>query len=109
MSKDASLDLCSAKTFTEISGAAMDTATALSYLGQTVLMELGWDDYPQPIWRCLHVLGVVLPKEGVYDHGHFMVINALNPEEFLQEIFWDDIRTLQSVQLRTEIQAHRVA
>ncbi|MDT4838578.1 hypothetical protein FQZ97_723380 [compost metagenome] len=82
---------------------ALNADTALSYLGQTVIMELGWDDDPEPVWRCLHVLGVVLPKEGVYEHGHFMVLNALNPDEFPHEIFWANIRTLQTVHDRTEV------
>ncbi|MGQ7817114.1 hypothetical protein ACUTAH_15840 [Metapseudomonas furukawaii] len=77
--------------------AAIDSATALSCLGQTVLMELGWDEDPESVWRCLHVLGVVLPKEGIYEHGHFVVVNALDPKAFPHEVFWAYIRSLHPI------------
>ena len=35
---------------------ALNTATALSYLGQTVLVELVWDDEPESFWQCMHVV-----------------------------------------------------
>lgn len=77
--------------------AAIDSATALSCLGQTVLMELGWDEDPESVWRCLYVLGVVLPKEGIYEHGHFVVVNALDPKAFPHEVFWAYIRSLHPI------------
>lgn len=40
---------------------SLDAATAVSYIGQTALMELRWDDEPEPMWQLMHIVGVVLP------------------------------------------------
>ncbi|MCP1620141.1 MULTISPECIES: hypothetical protein [Pseudomonadaceae] len=71
-----------------------DAAAAFDYLGQTVVMELRWDDQPESIWRIYHVLGLVAPMAGVYETGHFLVLDAVNGGDFPDEIFWDTIRTL---------------
>ncbi len=41
----------------------LDAQSALPYLGQTVLVELGWEDDPETVWRLLRIIGVVLPAE----------------------------------------------
>lgn len=52
----------------------LDASSALRYLGQTVLVELGWEDDPETVWRLLRIIGVVLPVEGVGDESHFMMV-----------------------------------
>ncbi|WP_044874040.1 hypothetical protein [Pseudomonas sp. LFM046] len=79
---------------------AVDAATALSCLGQTVLMELVWDEDPESLWGCFHIVGVVMPVEGIYDHGHFLVLSAVSPEPFPTEVFWSNIRSMTTLQQR---------
>ncbi|MBS8162633.1 hypothetical protein JOA48_29285, partial [Pseudomonas aeruginosa] len=38
----------------------LDAVSALRYLGQTVLVELGWENDPETVWRLLRIIGVVL-------------------------------------------------
>lgn len=75
-----------------------DPATVAAYIGQTVLMELVWEEDPDPIWRFFHILGVVVPMAGLYEHGHFMVLNALREERYPNEVFWSNIRTFIPLQ-----------
>lgn len=72
---------------------------ALAYLGQTVLVELVWDDQLEPLWQCVQVVGVVLPVEGVWAHGYFMVMGVAGASPFPDEVFFSDIRTLRVVRL----------
>ncbi len=36
--------------------AVVDASTAQDYIGQTVLVELHWDDEPESYWYCLHLV-----------------------------------------------------
>ncbi|MOA54118.1 hypothetical protein D3C78_1776840 [compost metagenome] len=58
------------------------------------MMKLVWEQDPEPIWRCFHIVGVVVPLEGLVEEGHFMVLNAFQPERFPHEVFWSNIQTL---------------
>ncbi len=78
---------------------AQDAQAALAYLGQTVLAELVWDDQLEPLWQCVQVVGVVLPVEGVWAHGYFMVMSVAGASPFPDEVFFSDIRTLRVVRL----------
>ncbi|MFZ6049392.1 hypothetical protein ACFW0H_25125 [Pseudomonas sp. CR3202] len=80
---------------------SLDAATALSCLGQTVLMELVWEGDPESLWGCYHIVGVVVPVEGIYDHGHFLVLSALSPEPFPSEVFWTNIRSMTTLHQRS--------
>ncbi|MGC8102746.1 hypothetical protein A7D27_26620 [Pseudomonas sp. 1D4] len=71
-----------------------NAAAALDYLGQTVVMELRWAAESTSTWGIYHVLGLVVPMAGVYESGHFLVMDAVNGGDFPDEIFWDTIRTL---------------
>ena len=44
----------------------LDTATALSFVGQTVLVETTWDEEPEPFWQCIQIVGVLLPAHARY-------------------------------------------
>ena len=46
-----------------MSGRPVDTRTALANLGQTVVMELHWEEVPHPC-SAAAIVGVVVPVEG---------------------------------------------
>lgn len=50
--------------------AVVDASTAQGYIGQTVLVELHWDDEPESYWYCLHIVGMVVPMEGEIGRAH---------------------------------------
>ena len=78
----------------------LDAESSLRYLGETVLVELGWEDDPETVWRLLRVIGVVLPAEGVRDEPHFMTVPVGATDEFANETFWDTIRTIRVMRNR---------
>ncbi|MCY1373509.1 hypothetical protein D9M69_607910 [compost metagenome] len=63
-------------------------------------MEMVWDEHPGALWGCFHIVGVVMPLEGIYDHGHFMVLSGLSPEPFPNEVFWSNIHSMTTLQRR---------
>ncbi|BAN50128.1 hypothetical protein [Metapseudomonas resinovorans] len=81
--------------------APQNAARTLSFLGQTVLAELVWDDVPRSLWRCYHIMGVVVPLEGIYEAGHFLVMDALEGGRFPEELFWVDIHSITTLERRT--------
>ena len=77
------------------------TATeAILLLGKTVLVELVWDDDPEPLWCFVHIAGVVLALEGIYEHPHFMVFSESRSQVYPDEMFWSDIGTLRVLERR---------
>lgn len=68
---------------------------AVLLLGKTALVELAWDDDPESLWCLVHIVGVVLALQGVYEHPHFMVFSASGGQTYPDEMFWSDIRTLR--------------
>lgn len=68
---------------------------AVLLLGTTALVELVWDDDPESLWRLVHIVGVVIALQGVYEHPHFMVFSASGGQIYPDEMFWSDIRTLR--------------
>ncbi|MBU0851024.1 MAG: hypothetical protein KKF76_01555, partial [Gammaproteobacteria bacterium] len=79
---------------------ALDAQTALTYVGQTVLVELRWDDEPDSFWQCMHVLGVVLPMEGVCDLAYFMGLNVSSQLDYPNEVYFSDICTIRVMRHR---------
>lgn len=77
--------------------AEYDFPTAISLLGKTALVELKWTGDPAPVWVCVHIIGVVLAVEGIYEHPHFMTLDAFEPQPFPNEMFWTNIRSLQAL------------
>jgi len=75
--------------------AVFDVTEAVRYLGKTVLVELVWDDEPEPLWCLVRIAGVVIALEGVYQHPHFMVFSCVRPQTYPDEMFWSDIRTIK--------------
>ena len=78
----------------------VDIATALTSLGKTVLIEQGWRQEPDSFWQCMHIVGVVLPMEGICKHGYFLVIEVSNTEAHPNEVFFTDIRTIRAIRHR---------
>lgn len=74
-----------------------DVATAVAYLGKTVVVELQWDDEPQPHSYCVHVVGVVLPMEGVFDEAYFMIKGISDDSAYPGEMFFSDIRSIRPI------------
>lgn len=74
-----------------------DAATAFSYIGQPVLVELVWDGDPEPMWRFKHIVGVVLPVQGVNDIGYFLTVPVIGSADFPDETYFDSIRTIRTL------------
>ncbi|WP_044871456.1 hypothetical protein [Pseudomonas sp. LFM046] len=74
--------------------AEYDFPSATSLIGRTVLVELSWPDDPISVWSCVHIVGVVLSLEGVYEHPHFLTMDIDEPQPFPNEMFWSNIRSL---------------
>jgi hypothetical protein len=77
-----------------------DAATAISYIGKTALMELRWDDEPESVFQVMHVVGVVLPMEGVCDHACFMAVYFDTTDPYPERVFFHEIRNIWAVQHR---------
>lgn len=43
----------------------------------------------------------MVPVEGIYDHGHFLVLSGLSPEPFPSEVFWSNIRSMTTLHQRS--------
>lgn len=76
---------------------AFDAATAFSYIGQPVLVELVWEGDPEPMWRFKHIVGVVLPVQGVNDIGYFLTVPVIGSADFPDETYFDSIRTIRTL------------
>ena len=75
-------------------------ANATSFIGQTVLMELVCEYEPEPLWHCFHILGVVLPMEGVFEHGYFLTMDFDGKSRYPDETFFVSIRTIRAIRHR---------
>lgn len=75
----------------------LDTPTAASYLGKTVLVELAWEDEPEPFWRLGDVIGIVLSGEGHNEQAHLIVMSP--GEQFSIEVYLSDIRSIRLASL----------
>lgn len=78
----------------------VNASNAASFIGQTVLMELAWEQDPEPLWRCFHILGFVLPMEGVYEHGYFLTMDFDGKSRYPDETFFSSIRTIRAIRHR---------
>ncbi|WP_447589986.1 hypothetical protein [Aquipseudomonas campi] len=78
----------------------LDAATAISYIGKTALMELRWDAEPESSWQLMHIVGVVLPMEGVYDHACFMAVYFDTPDPYPERVFFTEICTIRAIRHR---------
>ena len=79
---------------------SLDAVTAFSYIGKTVLLELRCDDEAEPMWQLMHIVGVVLPMEGVYEHACFMAVYFDTSDPYPERVFFTEILTLRAMQHR---------
>lgn len=77
-----------------------DPITAIGFIGQTVLVELVWEGDPEPIWRFKHIVGVVVPVQGVNEVGYFLTLPVIGSADFPDEIYFDSIHTIRAVRDR---------
>lgn len=78
----------------------LDAQSALAYLGQTVLVELAWEQDPESLWCCMHIVGAALQVSGVHEDPYFLVKNVASDDPFLNEMFWTNIRTIRVMRHR---------
>ncbi len=81
-------------------GLTLDAASAFAYVGQAVLVELVWDDEPEPFWQCMNIVGVVLPVEGIQEHAYFLAMELSSSTRYPTEVFFSDIRTIRAMRHR---------
>ncbi|MGE6793455.1 hypothetical protein ACQKFS_15700 [Pseudomonas guineae] len=81
-------------------GLNIDAVTAFSYIGKTVLVELVWNDDPEPLWRFKHIVGIVLPVSGIFENAYFMTMDTNGLDPFPNEMFFENIRTIRVMQYR---------
>jgi len=82
------------------SSISLDAATAISYIGQTVHLGLRCDDEPEPMCQLMHIVGVVLPMEGVYEHACFMAVYFDTSDPYPERVYFTEILTLRAMQHR---------
>lgn len=75
----------------------LDASTACSYIGRTVEMEVSFPEDPDPYWISVHVVGVVMPMEGVWKHGFFMVIDTGSDDPYPDETFFCHVRSIRAI------------
>ena len=79
--------------------AGLDVLSAVGFLGESVLVELVWDDEPEAFWRSGHVIGVVLPFEGVHEQA-FLIVKSPT-DDYPLEVFLSDIQSIRVIRSET--------
>ncbi|CAE6902124.1 conserved protein of unknown function [Ectopseudomonas oleovorans] len=77
-----------------------DPVTAIGFIGQTVIVELRWDGDDEMLWRCYHIVGVVLPVPGIFEHGYFLIMPFDGSEDLPLEVYFDSINAIQTIRDR---------
>ncbi|HEH8686320.1 hypothetical protein ACET4R_16160 [Pseudomonas aeruginosa] len=78
----------------------LDAESALPFLGKTVLVELAWEQDPESLWCCMHIVGIVLPLAGIQDEPYLLVKHVAGDEPFPNEMFWSNVRTIRVMRYR---------
>jgi hypothetical protein len=81
-------------------GITLDATTAVGYIGQTVLMELMWEGDTESFWQCMHIVGVVLPVEGVQEQAYFLGMGIASNKRHANEIYFEDICNIRAMRYR---------
>ena len=76
------------------SAVGLDILSAVGFLGRSVLLELVWDDDPDPCWRSGYVIGLVLSVDGVHDQAYMVVKNP--GDDYPLDVYLSDIRSIQA-------------
>jgi hypothetical protein len=78
----------------------LDTATALSFVGQTVLVETTWDEEPEPFWQCIQIVGVLLPTPDMQGAPCFLGVELSSSTRNPNEFYFEDICTIRAMRHR---------
>lgn len=78
----------------------LDTATALSFVGQTVLVETAWDAEPESFWQCIQIVGVLIPTQDMQGAPCFLGVELSSSTRNPNEFYFDDICTIRAMRHR---------
>ena len=81
-------------------GITLDTPTALSYVGQTVLLELMWQGDTESFWQCAYIAGVMIPRDSRQGEPCFLGVELSSSTRNPNEFYFDDICSIRAMRHR---------
>ena len=78
----------------------LDAATALSYVGKTVLVETAWDAEPESFWQCIQIVGVLIPTPDMQGAPCFLGVELSSSTRNPNEFYFDDICSIGAMRYR---------
>ncbi|MFV9683555.1 hypothetical protein ACNFD4_12800 [Pseudomonas sp. NY15367] len=78
----------------------LDAATALSYVGKTVLVETAWDAEPESFWQCIQIVGVLIPTPDMQGAPCFLGVELSSSTRNPNEFYFDDICSIRAMRYR---------
>ncbi|WFC61514.1 hypothetical protein EWH21_07180 [Pseudomonas sp. REST10] len=78
----------------------LDTATALSFVGQTALVETIWDAEPESFWQCIQIVGVLIPTPDMQGAPCFLGVELSSSTRNPNEFYFDDICSIRAMRHR---------
>lgn len=81
-------------------GITLDTPTALSYVGQTVLLELMWQGDTESFWQCAYIAGVMIPRDSRQGEPCFLAVEVSSSTGNPNEFYFDDICSIRAMRHR---------
>lgn len=78
----------------------LDTATALGYVGKTVLVETAWDAEPESFWQCIQIVGVLIPTPDMQGAPCFLGVELSSSTRNPNEFYFDDICSIRAMRYR---------
>lgn len=78
----------------------LDTATALSYVGKTALVETAWDAEPESFWQCIQIVGVLIPTPDMQGAPCFLGVELSSSTRNPNEFYFDDICSIRAMRHR---------
>lgn len=59
-----------------------------------------WEGDEETFWQCMHIVGVVLPVEGVQDEAYFLGMGIASSTRHANEIYFEDICSIRAMRYR---------
>jgi hypothetical protein len=78
----------------------LDAATALSYVGKTVLVETAWDAEPESFWQCIQIVGVLIPTPDMQGAPCFLGVELSSSTSTPSEFYFDNICSIRAMRYR---------
>ncbi|MDR8016203.1 hypothetical protein [Ectopseudomonas guguanensis] len=78
----------------------LDAATALSYVGKTVLVETAWDAEPESFWQCIQIVGVLIPTPDMQGAPCFLGVELSSSTSTPSEFYFDNICSIRAMRHR---------